>query len=314
MRLLKRILIVLIVVIIVIVVIGGAEIHGKLSKYSEFVATPPVKVIAHDQRVVLFALGDSGYGSIWQSDVADAMEERCKQQKPDALLLLGDLVYPSGTETLEDPRWDEYIFDMYGSECLRALPIFPALGNHDYGGDPWIWKEADTVNPRWWFPHRHYQVLFENLLALYVIDTVSPIFIHTAFPALADRSAPWSIAYGHHPLASESGSGGRHRGGGLGGMFVSRAICDHVDTFLAGHAHHLEHLDIDNCQADQFISGGGGAPLSPFRENPEHHFGASVYGFLEIEVEPKTMAFRFISTDHMILYEHHKQNQAIAPE
>lgn len=314
MRLLKRVLIALIVLTMVILVIAAVEIYGKLSKYPEFVDTPPVKVVAHDQRVVLFALGDSGYGGVAQSDVADAMEERCKQQNPDALLFLGDLVYPSGTKTLEDPRWDEYVFDMYGSECLQALPIFAALGNHDYDGDPWIWKEADTINPRWWFPHRHYQVLFEDLLALYVIDTVSPIFIHTALPALGDRSTPWSISYGHHPLTSQSKGGGRHRGGGLGGIFVSRAICDHVDTFLSGHAHHLEHLDIDNCQADQFVSGGGGATLSAFRENPDHHFGASEYGFLEIEVEPEAMAFRFIATDHSILYEYHKRKQAVASE
>ncbi len=303
-----------VLIVVVPMVLLAIYVQEKLAKYPEFVATPPVKVVAHDQRVVLFALGDSGSGSIWQSDVAEAMEERCKQQKPDALLLLGDLVYPSGTQTLEDPRWDEYIFDMYGSECLRHVPIFPVLGNHDYDGDPWLFRQADTINPRWWFPHRHYPVLFEDLLALYAIDTMSPVFIHRALPGLADRSAPWAIAFGHHPLVSQSSGGGRHRGGGLGGMLTRYALCDHVDTFLSGHAHHLEHIDVDDCQADQFISGAGGAPLSSFRENPEHHFGASVYGFLEIEVEPETMALRFISTDHSILYEHYKRSQAIAPE
>ena len=307
MRLLKRILIALIVLIIVILVIMIVKYREKLAKYPEFVDTPPVKVVAHDQHVVLFALGDSGQGGISQSDVAEAMEERCKKQNPDALLLLGDLIYPDGTETLEDPRWDELIFDMYGSECLQGLPLFPTLGNHDYNGNPFLWKDADKINPRWWFPHRHYQVLFEDLLALYAIDTLSPVFIHTALPALGDRSVPWAIAYGHHPLISESKGGGRHRGGGFGGILTSLAICDHVDTFLSGHSHHLEHIDIANCQADQFISGAGGAALYPLQENPEHHFGASVYGFLEIEVEPETIAFRFISTDNSILYEHHKR-------
>ncbi len=306
MRLLKTVLIAVIVLIIVILTVEIFKYREKLAKYPEFVDTPPVKVVAHDQHIVLFALGDSGSGWMSQSDVAEAMEERCKKQKPDALLLLGDVIYPEGTETLDDPRWDELIFDMYGSECLQDLPIFPALGNHDYNGNPWIWKEADTINPRWWFPHRHYQVLFEDLLALYVIDTLSPIFIHKAVPALTDRLTPWSIAFGHHPLISESKGGGRHKGGGLGGIFVSRAICDYVDTFLSGHAHHLEHIDIDNCQADQFISGGGGMALHQFEENPEHHFGASVFGFLEIEVEPETMALRFISVENSILYEHHK--------
>ncbi len=315
MRILKWSLIAMVVLIgVVPIVLLALYVQEKLAKYPEFVDTPPVKVVAHDQRVVLFALGDSGYGGVAQREVAEAMEERCKKTNPDALLLLGDVIYPDGTQTLTDPRWDEYIFDMYGSECLQSLPIFPVLGNHDYNGDPWLFKSADTINARWWFPHRHYQVLFEDLLALYAIDTMSPIFIHTALPTLADRSTPWAIALGHHPLTSQSKGGGRHRGGGLGGLFVKSALCDHVDTFLAGHAHHLEHLDIDGCRTDQFISGAGGAALHSLQENPEHHFGASVYGFLEIEVEPETMAFRFISTDHSILYEHHKQNQATGNE
>ncbi len=313
-RLLKRVSITLIVLIIVIVMIVFVKYREKLAKYPRFVDTPATRVMPHDQRVVLFALGDSGSGSVSQRDVARAMEERCKKQEPDALLLLGDLIYPDGTQTLQHPHWNERIFDMYGSECLAGLPIFPALGNHDYNGDPRIWTQAGEINARWWFPHRHYEALFEDLLALYVIDTTNPLFIHTALPALEQRSTPWSIAYGHHPLNSASASGGRHRGGGLGGMIVRRAICDHVDTFLSGHSHHLEHIDIDNCQADQFISGAGGAVLYPLRENPQHHFGAVTYGFLEIEARPQTIAFRFISTDQSVLYEHHKRKPEIAPE
>jgi hypothetical protein len=280
----------------------------KILSYPIVVDVPETRHInAGEAEVVIFALGDTGTGTIYQFEVAGAMEQRCRKTKPHGILLLGDLVYPNGTETLDDERWDQLIFDMYGGDCLKDVPIFPALGNHDYNGTPLLWEKAHALSERWWFPYRHYRVEFGDLISVLAVDTTNPTFIHTALPSITDRkSTTWSVAFGHHPIRSENRKEGSHQGGRFKGWLLQAALCNYIDSYIAGHSHYLEHITIDNCGTDQFVSGAGGAALHAFNSNPDYLFGQATHGFLEIKAGPETLGFTFVSSNGDVLYRHNK--------
>lgn len=72
----------------------------------------------------LAAFGDCGKGNAAQRRVAAAVE----RFDPDFVLLLGDIVYPSGKDKHYGPKY----FEPY-ARLLPRVPFLPAIGNHDYG-------------------------------------------------------------------------------------------------------------------------------------------------------------------------------------
>ena len=75
-------------------------------------------------RFTFAAFGDSGEGNKAQARVAAVL----RTLSPDFVLLLGDVVYPTGR--FED--YDRKYFRPYAA-LLSRIPFFPAPGNHDYG-------------------------------------------------------------------------------------------------------------------------------------------------------------------------------------
>src|SRR5438045_632011 len=54
-----------------------------------------------------------------------------RRTRIDGILLVGDNFYPCGVSGVSDPQWSK-ITEHFGP---AHLPIYPVLGNHDYG-DP----------------------------------------------------------------------------------------------------------------------------------------------------------------------------------
>lgn len=255
------------------------------------------------KKLLFYALGDSGSGKQPQMDVAMAMESRCKKQRPDGILHLGDIIYPKGVTSLNDKQWQSKLFSVYGGECLGAVPIYPVLGNHDYHGDVSTWYEIGKVHPRWNFPDRHYSIEFPGTVIFYALDSNYPVRINESIPGFGNEKSGWTIALGHHPIFSQSLHGGGHKGGGMRGRKLKNILCDTVDTYLSGHAHHLEYTNIKGCRAAQIISGAGGAALYAVRPVHDSEFAESAYGFVELEFSQKTMTGRFIATSGEVLFE-----------
>lgn len=69
------------------------------------------------------ALGDSGTGLDDQYNVANEI----KNWSPDLILHTGDIVYESGARDDYKPKF----FEPYKS-LLRNIPLYPAIGNHDF--------------------------------------------------------------------------------------------------------------------------------------------------------------------------------------
>ena len=75
-----------------------------------------------------FVFGDSGTGEKKQFEVARAMEHRCVEQHGiDGILMLGDNIYYSGVNSVEDPQWQQKIWQPYGTPCLQKVLFFQCL-------------------------------------------------------------------------------------------------------------------------------------------------------------------------------------------
>ena len=75
--------------------------------------------------VKLAFMGDTGSGEPRQFDVGARLAT--EDPPPDAITIVGDLIYPHG----EDAGYDPQFFAPYRS-LLSAIPFYAALGNHDY--------------------------------------------------------------------------------------------------------------------------------------------------------------------------------------
>lgn len=256
------------------------------------------------ETIRFLAFGDAGTASKSQYTLASAMESRCESAPFDAILLLGDAVYPDGVESVTDTRWQTHVFQPYGGSCLGSVPIFPVLGNHDHHGNTDAWLEMTAINSRWIYPGPRYRVIFPGLVDIYAFDSARPETIGRGLPGSAlGTTNPWQIAIGHHPIISDAVGPGRHQGGGISGQWMRRILCAEVDAYISGHAHHMEHIKVPACRMGQFVSGAAGGAISGFRDELESAFASAKLGFLEIEISKSAMTSRFLTSDLKVVYE-----------
>jgi tartrate-resistant acid phosphatase type 5 len=106
-----------------------------------------------------FSIGDFGNDTPELRQVAAAMNQLASTNAPDFILGLGDNFYPSGVQSVTDPRFESWANIFLSQEFLR-VPWKVILGNHDYLGNPEA-QIAYTSHERnqggfWSMPNYHY--------------------------------------------------------------------------------------------------------------------------------------------------------------
>jgi hypothetical protein len=264
-------------------------------------APPP-----HDDAHVRFvAVGDTGMGNEGQRVVGEAIGRLCAARGCDFVLLLGDNLYPSGAESVDDPRWESSFVQPY--RTVEA-PFWAVLGNHDYGGNGAGIEEAKAQvevayaqkNPKWHLPGTHWHSRFgpvelfgaDTNRSLNPTGTFSDAQVGQDFDAWLQASqAPWKVAAGHHPYLSNGPHG--NAGGdaerepfNAGGVktFLEGHVCGKADVYLAGHDHSQQWFS-GTCRGTELvISGGGSAPSSTNHHNPTR-FERGGLGFLYVTAD-----------------------------
>lgn len=305
-------------VLLILVLAYAASFRKELTTLPRLRVGPLATSAAAKPTMRFYALGDTGSGDESQYRVAAAMEARCRATGgADGIFLLGDNSYQAGFASIDDPDWEQKIWKPYGSDCLKQMPIYPVLGNHDYKGNPQAQIDYTLVNTRWRFPNRFYSVQFGDLAQVVAFDSemsevcFRPQYcsVDFLFDQLGKGEPTWRIVIAHHPLKSSSDHGFGHTGG-LRGVLLAPLLCDRADFWLAGHAHHLEHLKPEGCRLDLFVSGGGGGELYETVEGvDESRFARGVNGFLEMELSATESTSRFFGADGALLYEMKKPAQ-----
>ena len=265
------------------------------------------------EAIDLFAMGDWGEDTEAQRQVASQMSQTAKAigYPLSAVVLCGDSFYFRLTG-VDDPRWRTLFETMYDPATLSA-PFFSCLGNHDCEADNLSIQLAyarQHPESRFKLPARWYrrEIPAQNpLVSLLMLDSNKDNLTELQWnqqiawlkDQLASPRAPWTICCAHHPLFSN-------------GFFFSNGILQrdwgqlfeqhHVDFYLAGHEHNLQHLEIPGWHESFLIAGGGGAHAHPlFRA--DRGFSRQAFGFLHFAMNPQLATVKFIDSQGAIIHE-----------
>lgn len=225
----------------------------------------------HERPLRILAVGDSGTGGAEQY----ALKDRMLELEADIFLHLGDMAYGDGTYV----EFENNMFAVY-DELLHAMPMWPAIGNHEYRtnlGRPYLdvyYLPEQTyleVDREYYYSFDYGNVHFVS------IDSNDPRFISTVFEPeqgmlawleddLAATDAEWIIAFMHHPAYSASE---RDPNVAVRNQLIPIFESHGVDLVLAGHDHHYERsvpiLGGAEAEGDDaityIVSGAGGAGL-----------------------------------------------------
>ncbi len=173
----------------------------------QFTTSPPSGT-AVDSRI--WILGDCGTANHDQFAVRDAFRKFTARRVPDAVLLLGDNAYNTGT----DAEYQAAIFNTY-PETLRRVPFWSTLGNHETGQSrdfngkyPYFdIFTLPTAGEAGGVPSgtEHYYSFDRGNIHFICLDSTtadrSPDGAMAAWlkADLASTTATWIIAFWHHP-------------------------------------------------------------------------------------------------------------------
>ena len=267
------------------------------------------QVIPADRPIHVVAFGDYGTGSSNQAAVARAIAQRNASMPFDLGITLGDNFYLCGVRSVSDPKWKSRWEDFY---TPLGFPFYAALGNHDYGHPPIICpfgksspdaEVAYTAHSKsWHMPARYYSFKAGPVLFI-AIDTEGWSaeqlqWIQTTLASSAnDPDIKWRIVYGHHPIYTSGVHLNERRISQLREQLLPVLKAGHVDAYICGHDHDLEHLRAGGIEF--LICGGGGAKLRGFF-GPRQSVSissASKYAFLDLVIDAQTFAARFLDVN-----------------
>ncbi len=175
-------------------------------------------------------IGDAGTGGSAQRQVADQLARWRGRFPYNFVLMLGDNLYGG-----EDPEDYEEKFELPYRQLLeKGVRVYAVLGNHD--------RQTQTH-------YRHFNMGGERFYSFrrgpvefFALDSnyLDPEQLDWLEGSLRSSSAPWKIAFMHHPMYS---SGGKHGSSpelieALEPIFVRYGL----DVVLAGHEHFYERL------------------------------------------------------------------------
>lgn len=186
-------------------------------------------------------VGDMGMGDEVQEKVARALEkENCR-----SLHFVGDLVYPNGIDSIDDPLLEEHFLKFYRN--IKA-PISLILGNHDHRKNEDAWPMLPKRDPKYVMPDFYYLQNWSGLCLVH-LDTNYYKLLKDLFKGLAQSN--WlgqqqeymkdnctvKVALTHHPYKSR----GPHHFNARGSMkdFLENHIRGKFDYLISGHEHIL---------------------------------------------------------------------------
>jgi hypothetical protein len=214
------------------------------------------------------------------------MEKQHHAAAYEAVVMLGDLVYPDGDVDLVD----DVVLRPYAPLIRDDVELLPALGNHDQ-----VSGEADEVMERLgrsspWYDDvvgpAHVVVLDSN----HVDDPAQTDWLRTT---LRDSTSPWTIVAMHHPPYSAGfhGSSMDVRDAWTG-LFEQYG----VDLVLDGHDHDYQRSDV--IDGILYVVSGGGAKTRPTGEDDFTAFSASTLHYLDLQITTDSIHGQAIGTNN----------------
>ena len=276
----------------------------------------PVEITQfREDHLQLIAIGDTGTGNEDQFEVAQGMAKVCKESGCDLVLLLGDNFYPNGVNSIEDPQFNTKFEQVYQN---LNMPFYAVLGNHDVKQDVLSQLIYSLKSSIWRMPN--YEYSFKTVDARFFgLNTNCPFSSERLRKKLNQDDAeieanseksPWTIAFGHHSIYSNGTHGDADL---LRRSYWNWFLEGRVDLYLAGHNHHLAHLQSKTSATDYVISGAGGKHYrsDSEREKLNKSVALNKYtyndtGFVWLDITSEKLQMRFHDSSGNVIYEYSK--------
>ena len=272
--------------------ITGTEVLYHVSSAGVELASGTFRTAPGPDRPFSFAvIGDSGTGSAAQYAVA----EQLAALDPQFVLHTGDVIYPAG----QADGYDPFFFKPYQAVARRA-PIFPSLGNHDYGtqrGQPYL--------AAFYLPHnnpahteRYYSFDWGNahFTALDFNTGPDPDQVAWLKADLAATDKPWKFVFYHQAIYSSGPHGYESWVEANRRLLAPIFEQNHVDVVFNGHDHDYERTRPINGVL-YIVSGGGGGPLYPVIPQSFSAYAESTDHAVFVAVDGCTLTLQAIKPD-----------------
>lgn len=250
------------------------------------VTTPFVAVTTEAQPDLrLVVAGDVGTGDANEEEIAQLAARLGRSDNFDALLLLGDNVYPDG-----DPaRLPDTVFEPFGEVFASGADLLAVLGNHDVEAGHGDAQAAALGMPDRWYARDLGDVL---VIALDSTQPDNPDQIAWLENVLSTANHAWKIVTMHHAPYSAGYHGSdlptRHA---FSPLFEAYG----VQLVLTGHEHDYQRsVPIDGVT---YIVSGAGAKTRPTGSADFTAASYSVRHVLDIGVWPERIKVQAISLE-----------------
>ena len=260
----------------------SAAMPGRIG--APAITTPvPSRTVADQPVHRLAVLGDVGTGEMDELRVAARVADLGASDPFDALVLLGDNVYPDGNPQ----RLDSTVFGPFQPVLDGGANLLAVLGNHDEG---YAAEQVAALRmPGRWYAVEIGDVLFVGLDST---DAENPGQLTWLENTLASSTSRWVIAAMHHPPFSAGVHGSDEE---TREAFVPLFERYDVDLVLAGHDHDYQR-SVPIGDITYVVSGAG----SKVRQTGSADFtatSAAVLHFVEIAVWQDRLEISAISLD-----------------
>lgn len=273
--------------------------------------------------IVISDFGRNGYFN--QKEVAEVMGNVAYDCKVKYFVTAGDNFQIKGVQSISDPLWLSSFENIYTHQSTH-FDWFPALGNHDHGGNVQAQIEYSNVSRRWQMPAPYYTVahsLNGTSVRVVIIDTNPMLQAFSKNPdpdalayskkqlvwvdsVLAAAKEEWVIVVGHHPVYSSHPTRGNTKA--LVENLNPIMNRHHVDFFIGGHDHTFQHLKDSKSKIDYFVN----TSASQVREattNDMTVFSASSPGFSICSATKTSLSIYFINIEGKAIYSYKREKE-----
>jgi 3',5'-cyclic AMP phosphodiesterase CpdA len=280
------------ILLVVLVAAGSLALvyRDQIGRYLTLRKGSPSHTVAYlpydpPPPVHLAAVGDVGDSGSREDATAAAIAKLGADAPYDALMLLGDNVYPDG-----DPaRLAGTVFTPFASTLDAGTELLAILGNHDVmGGHGEDQIEALGMSGRWW-QRRIGDVLVVGLDSNDIENEAQLEFLDEA---LSDTDAKWRIVLLHHPPYSAGYQGSSHAARDAIAPIVER---HRVQLVLSGHDHDYQRSKL--LDGVTYIVSGAGAGTRRTGEESFTEVSFSWHHFVDIAVFDDRLVVRAVNQD-----------------
>jgi hypothetical protein len=261
-------------------------------------------------EINFLAMGDWGQASEHQKIVAQELATYAgKVGKIQCMVTAGDNFYVKMPLGVNDPAWRTVFEDMYDARRLD-FPWFITYGNHDFefGKAPIELQYArDNPDSRWKFPARWYRLDMmakgsdKPVMSILMLDSNRQVASDEEWEAQkswmdeqlsAMPQGVWTMCICHHPPFTNGDHGDNGKLQVEWGPIIKK---HHLDAFICGHDHDLQHLELPGWTTTFMLVGGGGGKIRPMLVDNRGPFSRSIYGFAHVSVTPEKMTVHYVS-------------------